>query len=388
MGVLADGIQDLGGQGVGRQHHRGVTRMDTGELDVLEDATDDDGALFGIGEVAHVGDAVDIDLGGVLQELVHQHGALGGCFHGELHVMSQLGVGVDNLHGAATEDEAGANQHWISQAMTGLQGFLGVGGQSVGGLRDLQLVQHGREELAVLGDLDALGRCADDVDAVFLEAEGEVQRGLTAELRNGPGAAFPLVDVEDVLEGEGFEEEFVAGVVIGGDGLGVGVDHQGLEAVFLEGEGGVHAAVVELDALTDAVGAATQDHDLLLGRGRDLVIATVIGGVVIGRVGLELGRAGIDQPVAGHQSLFLALGAHVIFGSPGEMGDLAVGEAEGFGALQEFRFHRWTQNRGSKPESASGVESARDWGRRVREKIRRGDRKKGSVGWAQVPGDW
>ena len=295
--------------------------------------------------------------------------------------MDQLGVRVDDLHGAATQNETGTYEHWVSQAMTGLQGFLGVGGQPVGGLRDLQLGQHGREELAVLGHLDALGGCANDIDAVFLERHGEVEWRLAAELCNGPRAPFPLVYMQDVLESQRFEEELVAGVVVGGDGLRVGVDHEGLEAVFLEGEGGVHAAIVELNALTDAVGATAEDHDLLLGRGCDLVIPTVIGRVVIRGVGLEFCGTGIDQPVAGHQSLFLALGTHVVLGSSGEMGDLAVGEAEGFGALQEFRFHRWTQNRGSKPESASGVESARD-------RVARAAREMDRMGWALVPREW
>ena len=32
---------------------------------------------------------------------------------------------------------------------------------------------------------------------------------------------------------------------------------------FAQGEGGVDAAVIELDALADAVGAAAEDHDFL-----------------------------------------------------------------------------------------------------------------------------
>ena len=53
------------------------------------------------------------------------------------------------------------------------------------------------------------------------------------------------------------------------DGLRVAVDHDGLEAVFLQREGRMHAAVVELDALADAVRAAAEDHDLAaVGRAR------------------------------------------------------------------------------------------------------------------------
>jgi hypothetical protein len=45
-----------------------------------------------------------------------------------------------------------------------------VGGQAVGRLRNAQLVQHRGEKFPVLGDLNALRRGADDVDAVLLQA--------------------------------------------------------------------------------------------------------------------------------------------------------------------------------------------------------------------------
>ncbi len=71
-------------------------------------------------------------------------------------------------------------------------------------------------------------------------------------------------DVEDIFLREGFEEEQVGGVVVGGDGFGVGVDHDGFKAEFFGGEGGLDAAVVEFDALADAVGAAAEDDDFFL----------------------------------------------------------------------------------------------------------------------------
>ena len=82
-------------------------------------------------------------------------------------------------------------------------------------------------------------------------------------------------DLEDVLEGQRLEVEAVGGVVVGGDGLGVAVDHDGLEAGLGQREAGVAAAVVELDALADAVGAAAEDDDLAVG----------------GRAGLALDRS-------------------------------------------------------------------------------------------------
>ena len=74
-----------------------------------------------------------------------------------------------------------------------------------------------------------------------------------------PAFALALDDREDVLEGQRLEVEPVDGVVVGGDRLRVAVDHHRLEPVVAQRERGVHAAVVELDPLPDAVRAAAED---------------------------------------------------------------------------------------------------------------------------------
>ena len=56
----------------------------------------------------------------------------------------------------------------------------------------------------------------------------------------------------------GLEVQAVGGVVVGGYGFRVAVDHDGLVTIFAQGEGGVHAAVVELDTLADTVRTAAQ----------------------------------------------------------------------------------------------------------------------------------
>ena len=115
VGVFADRVDDALRERVGRQDHRRVAGMDAGELDVLEDAADDDGALVRVVEVADVRDAIHVHLGGVLQELVHQHRALGRGLDGEAHVMLQLGVGIDDLHGAPAEHEARAHEDRVAE---------------------------------------------------------------------------------------------------------------------------------------------------------------------------------------------------------------------------------------------------------------------------------
>ena len=75
--------------------------------------------------------------------------------------------------------------------------------------------------------------------------------------------SLPVDDRERVLERQRLEVELVRRVVVGADGFRVAVDHDGLEPVFLESQGRVHAAVVELDALPDPIRAAAEDDDLL-----------------------------------------------------------------------------------------------------------------------------
>jgi hypothetical protein len=71
----------------------------------------------------------------------------------------------------------------------------------------------------------------------------------------------------------------------------------------------VNTAVVELEALADAVGTAADDHDVRPGfdaefvidrlagaaAGVDLREAALVRGVVVWRAGFELGGAGVDQ---------------------------------------------------------------------------------------------
>ena len=94
------------------------------------------------------------------------------------------------------------------------------------------------------------------------------------------------------------------------------------------------AAVVEFDALADPVRAAAEDHDLPAGRGDDLVLVAV-GGVVVGRERLELGRTGVDQTVNGVDAGLLAMGAHGSKIGRQQVRELHVGVAGLLGAAQQ-----------------------------------------------------
>ncbi len=95
------------------------------------------------------------------------------------------------------------------------------------------------------------------------------------------------------------------------------------------------AAIIKFNSLADAIRAAAENHHLLRGIAFHLVVATIVGGIIIRRVGLELGGAGVHEAVARHEPNAFAFGADGVLGCAGEMGDLPVGKSERLG-LGEF----------------------------------------------------
>lgn len=100
----------------------------------------------------------------------------------------------------------------------------------------------------------------------FFSSASASRRGLAAELDDDAGefaaCLLHLQDLDHVLGRQRLEIEPVGGVVVGRDRLRVAVDHDRFVAGLGQREAGVAAAIVELDALADAVGAAAEDDDL------------------------------------------------------------------------------------------------------------------------------
>ncbi|MCY1224182.1 hypothetical protein D9M72_363280 [compost metagenome] len=192
----------------------------------------------------------------------------------------------------------------------------------------------------MFGEVDRFRRRAEDRHTGVGQLLCELERGLAAELdkhtHDAAGALLRRDDFQDVLEGQRLEVEACGDVVVGGDGFRVAVDHDGLVAGLAECHGGVHAGVVEFDALADAVGPGAQDDDGRLGVQRNLVLL-VVGRVVVRRVRGEFGGTGIHGLVDRPDAQGLADAADHGLLVVGEGADLLVGEAVALGALQHFR---------------------------------------------------
>ena len=204
--VFADGFDDALGKRMRRQYHRGIAGMDAGKFDVFQHPADDDGALVRIFEMADIRDAIHVHLRCVFEKFIHEHRAFRRRFNRELHVMRQLRIGINDLHRATAQHEARTHQNRIGQPLRNDERLFCIRREAVRRLRNFQFVEHRREQFAVFGDFDALRRRADDVDAVFLQAEREVQRRLPAELRDCAPAFFAFVNVQHVFQGERLEK--------------------------------------------------------------------------------------------------------------------------------------------------------------------------------------
>ena len=238
-----------------RQRARRVAGVDAGLLDVLHDAAEV--------ELGAVVERVDVDLDGVLEEAVDQHRVLRADVGRLVDVGLERGVVVDDLHargrrarrtGARAPGSRSRRRSPGPRRRSSPCRAWAPAARRRASTRPNAPRSSARSIAS--GDVPTTGTPAS------LSARGEAERRLPAELHDdaddAAGGALGLHDLEHVLEGERLEVEPVGGVVVGGDGLRVAVDHDGLVAGVAQREGRVHAGVVELDALPDPVRARSR----------------------------------------------------------------------------------------------------------------------------------
>ena len=314
-----------------RDAGRGVAGVNTSLLDMLQNTADVH--LFAVAQ------GVDIRLDRSLQEAVQVHRVVGADACSLGHVIAQMLGIVGDHHAAAAQHVARTHQQRVADVRGHSLGLLKRGGLTRRRVHDAQFVEQGGKALAVLGKIDGVGLCAHNVYAALLEHARQLKRGLAAKRHHDAVGALDIDDIHDVLIGERLKVQAVRGVVVGRDGLGVAVDHDSLKAAGRQRVARMYAAVVELDALANAVGAGAQDHGLGLARRRGLVggnallgiraraVDVLVGLVVVLRGARELGGAGIDRLHAGNHAQTLAVGTHKALVRASQRGNLGVARA-------------------------------------------------------------
>ena len=270
------------GQRVRRQNHGRVARMHAGKFDVLQETADDDGALARGRQNGRRRQCNPHPLrwrppgicppAQAVRGRLRRRSACNGTIR-RRNRQSAWRVRPGRRRGGPGQDSRGCARPARASASLVARPFGGWGMPSLVSMAEKSLRSSAISMLC--GEVPMM------LTPFFWSPSARFKRGLAAELCDGAPAFFAFVNVEDVLQRERLEEKLVAGVVIGRDGFGVGIDHQRFEAVLLEGEGGVDAAIIELDALADAVWAAAQDHDFAFVAVLDFVVAAVVSGVIV-----------------------------------------------------------------------------------------------------------
>src|SRR5919107_4753789 len=293
--------------------------MYTGLLDVLHDAADVD--------LLPIRDRVHVDLGVVLHKLVDEGWVSWPRSRAGPEVEVEVIVIVDDLHPAPAEDVRWPHDDRIPELARHLPRLLGRRCGPEPGVRDAELSQEPSEPGAVFRKVYGVGRGAEDSHSCLFQLVRQLQGTLAAELQDDAFGFLAPYYLQNMLRGQRLEVKARGGVVVGRDGLRVGVDHDRVVAALHECVTGVDAGVVELDALADAVGAAAEDDDGGVLLAPDLVLLFV-GGVVVGRARRELTGAGIDGLVGRRDSESPSDAPNNLHRRPRSSCDGLVGEAE------------------------------------------------------------
>ncbi|CAM4383490.1 hypothetical protein DEMA109039_16665 [Deinococcus marmoris] len=289
LGVGLHAGQQLGAQADRGQHAGAVAAVNPGGLHMLHDPGHH--GAFAVAQCIHV------QLQRPFQKLIQQDAGL--ALHGGVHLVQiggQLGHAANGAHGAAPQHVAGPGHQREAQLFCQCLSLVRRRSHQPTRLRQAQTFAQRVEAGAVLGLVDGVRAGADNRCTRRLQPPRQLQRRLPAQLHDHAHGFLVIHDVHHVFKGQRLKVQPVCRVVIGADRLRVGVDHDRLVPGVLQGPDRVYGGVIKLHALPNPVGAAAQDDHLGPIGGRDLVLP-LVGGVVVRRVRLELGGAGVHRLV-------------------------------------------------------------------------------------------
>ncbi len=275
--------------------------MNTGLFNVLHDRTDH--------HLLTITDGIYIHFNRMGQVEVEQYRTLVGDLHRLIHVAVQLHLVIDDLHGAATQYIGRTHHQWVANLLGLNDGLFHTAHGGVGGLGQIQLLNHLLKTFAIFGHIDGFRAGTDDLHTGRFQRQGQLKRGLTTVLDDHTIGLFHINNGQHIFKGDRLKVETIGGVVVGRYGFRITVDHNGLVTIFAHGQGRVHTAVVELDTLTDTVRATANHHNLFASRGRRLALF-LIGGVHVSGVGGKLCRTGIHPFEHRTQTQFMAMITH------------------------------------------------------------------------------
>ena len=205
--------------------------------------------------ISTVGNGICLNFNSVFQELVDQDRPFRGHIHCRSNIMLEHLLVVDHFHATAAQHIGGSHHQGITYPFSDLECFFQGAGHARFGLGNTQLPHLLAKPIPVLGQIDGVRRSPDDFDPGFGQFICNVKRSLSPELHNDTFRLLFFVNAQHILYCKRLKVEFIGRVIVGGYGLGIAVDHNGLKTLIAKSKGSVYAAVVKLNPLPYPVGA-------------------------------------------------------------------------------------------------------------------------------------
>ncbi len=241
---------------------------------------------------------------------------------------------MNDIHGPAAENVTWTNDERIADFFSHSDGFIFGSCRSVRRLTKSQLLEKMLEPLTVFSNIDGVGCCSDNLDAVSFQSTSQFQRSLPAVLNDNTFRFFDIDNLQHIFESDRFEIESVAGIVVSGDCFRIAVDHNGLIAVFAESHCCVNAAVIEFDTLSDSVRTAAEHHDLAAVC-RIRFIFFLVSGVHVSGIRREFSGTSINSLVYRANAQRMTIVSDIIFFNIKKLSQSSVRESF---SLQEVHF--------------------------------------------------
>ncbi|KAH3666829.1 hypothetical protein OGAPHI_003278 [Ogataea philodendri] len=267
---------------------------------------------------------------------------LGNNVHNKLTVLSN-GIhfnllGVFNILGqndwVIWRNLNGLRQNWVSHLLGKLFGLLDRGQFLPGRLVNTNLVKHSGELVSVLGRIDHLWRSTQNLDVLSVQWQSNVVRSLTTHRNDDTRRLLELVDIQDSLEVNCLKVQSVGLVVIGRNSFWVVVDHDRLESLFSQRSDGSNCTPVELDRRSNSVDTRSQNHHTVIVE-LDVAGVCVVCNVQVVCVSRELSSDGINLFDKWNDAKLFSDSSNGNLVGVEELGNLSVFETKLLGLLQD-----------------------------------------------------
>ena len=185
-GVLLDGTYIFFGNVYGRDDARGISGVHACKFDMFHDCRHKC--------MISVTNGVCFTFQGMIKEAVDEDRAVRRHSNGGFHIAGHAFGVIYDLHTASAKDIGRTDHHRIADLVCDRERFIYGCCHSGFRHRDLKLVHHLAEQITIFRKINDGRSGSKDLYTIFLKFGSEIQRSLSAELRDDAYRLFFFID--------------------------------------------------------------------------------------------------------------------------------------------------------------------------------------------------